>query len=365
MNTISFFPSATMGRYMVKTFLTRSLAVLAMLVIILMSLDLLRQSSNILAVSGNGSAEIVTYILWRSPQVIAQFLPFSVLLGTLIMLAGLNSNSEIVAMKASGLSAHQILAPLIVAAVGVAFITFIFNDHVLASTTAKLTAWQAVDYGEVPRDSDIRTNVWVLNGDDLIHADRIVGSGPSMILRGVRINDRQGGALRSVIQGGSARWTGSAWLLNDATVFDVASAQTGASRTMEVAAGVEPSRFTISSLDADALGFADLRRAIAEQRAAGRPTGPAEAAMWHKLSGPLASILMPLLGSIAGFGLARAGKTFMRVVIGMALGFAYFVVDNFSLAMGNLGAYNPFVAAWAPFLLFLLVGETVLIRSEE
>jgi lipopolysaccharide export system permease protein len=52
-------------------------------------------------------------------------------------------------------------------------------------------------------------------------------------------------------------------------------------------------------------------------------------------------------------------------VIGMALGFAYFVADNFALAMGNLGAYPPFVAAWAPFLLFLLIGETVLVRTEE
>jgi lipopolysaccharide export system permease protein len=51
--------------------------------------------------------------------------------------------------------------------------------------------------------------------------------------------------------------------------------------------------------------------------------------------------------------------------MGMALGFAYFVADNFALAMGNLGAYPPMLAAWAPFLLFFLIGETVLIRTEE
>jgi lipopolysaccharide export system permease protein len=30
-----------------------------------------------------------------------------------------------------------------------------------------------------------------------------------------------------------------------------------------------------------------------------------------------------------------------------------------------VGAYPPLVAAWAPFILFFLIGETVLIRSEE
>ncbi len=79
----------------------------------------------------------------------------------------------------------------------------------------------------------------------------------------------------------------------------------------------------------------------------------------------LAVVIGTLLGAIAAFGIARSGKLFVRAVIGMVLGFAYFVVDNFALAMGNLGAYPPLLAAWAPFVLFLLIGEAVLIRTEE
>jgi lipopolysaccharide export system permease protein len=46
----------------------------------------------------------------RVPLLISRFLPFSVLLGALIAFAGLNQHSEVVSMKAAGLSAHQILA---------------------------------------------------------------------------------------------------------------------------------------------------------------------------------------------------------------------------------------------------------------
>ncbi len=56
----------------------------------------------------------------RVPILISRFLPFSVLLGALIAFAGLNQHSEVVSMKAAGLSAHQILAPMIVASLGVA-----------------------------------------------------------------------------------------------------------------------------------------------------------------------------------------------------------------------------------------------------
>jgi lipopolysaccharide export system permease protein len=121
----------------------------------------------------------------------------------------------------------------------------------------------------------------------------------------------------------------------------------------------------LQSIDPDAQSFGELGDSIAAYEAAGRNTDEMRAKWWHRLSGPLSALLMPLLGSIAAFGLARSGQLFVRAIIGMALGFAYFVVDNAALAMGSFGGYPPFLAAWAPFVLFLLVGETVLIRTEE
>jgi lipopolysaccharide export system permease protein len=121
----------------------------------------------------------------------------------------------------------------------------------------------------------------------------------------------------------------------------------------------------VRKTDADGESLSTLTTSIGEIRAAGFRTSELDGKWWHKLSGPLSAVLMPLLGAVAAFGLARSGKLFVRAVIGMALGFAYFVVDNAALAMGNFGGYTPLLAAWSPFFLFLLIGETVLIRTEE
>ena len=56
-------------------------------------------------------------------------------------------------MKAAGLSAHQILAPLLVTALGVSAASFAFNELVVARSTATLKAWQAADYGPVAPDT--------------------------------------------------------------------------------------------------------------------------------------------------------------------------------------------------------------------
>jgi lipopolysaccharide export system permease protein len=351
--------------YMAKLFLTRSFAVLALLVLVLQALDLLGESGKILARPGNGQAEILQYISLRMPAIIQRCLPFSVLLGTLIAFMTLNQNSEVIAMKAAGLSAHQVLAPFIVASMFVAVVSFVFNERVVARASASLDRWTAVDFGPLPTGREGVPNVWVRDGDDLIHADLASGRGVNTRLTHVAVYDRAGGILKSIVDAEGAKPVNGGWELSNARSFDVGAGTRRSLGTVRMAQGVRPDQFTLASVDPLGLSFAQLNQAIDDLDSAGRPTASLKANLWHKISGPLSTVLMPLLAAVAAFGLARSGKLFVRAVIGMGLGFAYFVADNFGLAMGNLGAYPPLLAAWGPFVLFLALGEAVLIRTEE
>jgi len=362
---LEFFPSRTVAFYMARLFLVRTLSILGAIVLVLQALDLLSESGNILAVAGNGQAQILTYVGLRMPQIVAFVLPFSVLLGTILTLITMNQNSEIIALKAAGLSAHQVLAPLLLASLGVALVSFVFNERIATRATATLDQWKAVDYGPLPIDRGDRSNVWVRDGDDLIDVAQVRGRGARTQLGNITIYDRTGGNLVGIVRAPRGRRVPGGWSIAPATRFDVASGTLKPLGAVTVARNVRPDQFTLGSVNADGLSFWALRAAISDLHDAGRPTKALEGTLWHKLSGPLSAILMPLLGAVAAFGIARSGKLFVRAVIGMALGFAYFVADNFALAMGNLGAYPPFLAAWAPFLLFFLIGEAVLIRTEE
>lgn len=365
MKGAAFFPSRTVAVYMARLFLLRTFGILFALVLVLQALDLLSESGKILSVAGNGDAEVWRYVGLRAPQIIARFLPFSVLLGTILTLIQMNQNSEVIALKAAGLSAHQVLAPLLLASLGVAGISFAFNERVVARASATLDQWQRVSYGPLPIDRGDRSNVWVRDGDDLIQVDQTRGRGEATVLGGVTIYDRTGGSLVAIVRSTRGTRAGNGWRITDAKRFDVVKGTVTPLGTVTVADGVRPDQFTLATVNAEGLSFTGLKAAIDDLSASGRPTKALEGALWHKLSGPLSSVLMPLLGAVAAFGIARSGQLFVRAVIGMALGFAYFVADNFALAMGNLGAYPPFLAAWAPFLLFLLIGEAVLIRTEE
>ena len=364
---LEFFPSRTLANYIAKMFAVRIVAVLLMLVLVLQMLDLLSESGKVLAAPGNGQGELLTYVSLRMPQLISRFLPYSVLLATIITLMTLNQNSEVIAMKAAGLSAHQVLAPLFLVAAVTSAVTFGFNERIVTRSTATLKAWQNVEYGPIPQESAIKSNVWLQDGPNILFARSVAGEGKAMRMDGVSWYRRDPtGMVTEIVTSPSAAYANPGWKFRDPVVFDVQSARkTPIGRDEVFAKTVEPVQVTISRVDADAESLTQLSGSLAAIREAGFRTTELDGKWWHKLSGPLSALLMPLLGAVAAFGLARSGHLFVRAVIGMALGFTYFVADNFALAMGNLGAYPPFLAAWAPFLLFVLVGEAVLIRTEE
>jgi lipopolysaccharide export system permease protein len=201
----------------------------------------------------------------------------------------------------------------------------------------------------------------------LIRAGIVAGRGQKLTAQRVTIYDRRGGILQRVIQADRAvpDPRSGGWLLHGVRIYDASMNVIRNMPEIRGMAGVTPSHLTLAKVDPTELDYWTLKQRISELEAAGRPADEARAGLAHKISGPLSTLLMPLLAAVAAFGLARSGQVLVRAVIGMALGFAYFVADNFSLAMGNAGAYPPLFAAWAPFFLFLLIGETVLIRTEE
>ena len=367
---LDFFPSRTLTLYLAKLFVVRILAVLFMLVLVLLALDLLSKTGDILAAPGNGQAEVLRYASLRLPQLVSNFLPYSVLLASLLTFWPLNANSEVIAMRAAGLSAHQVLAPMLLTAALVAMVSFGFNERILTRANATLKAWEAADYGPIPAENSSagkpRANIYLTDGENILSAATLSGSGRGIVLTGVTWYARgPGGIIREQIRSPRAVYAGPGWRLENPVRFDVAGAVTERPAALVVGQNLSPERIMLQSVDPDAQSFWELKESIDAYETAGRNTDEMRAKWWHRLSGPLSALLMPLLGSIAAFGLARSGQLFVRAIIGMALGFAYFVVDNAALAMGSFGGYPPLLAAWAPFVLFLLVGETVLIRTEE
>ena len=220
----NLFPSRTLTLYLVRLFIVRILGVLVMLVLVLQALQLLSESGDILAVPGNGQAELWRYVSLNAPQLMARFLPYSVLLATLFTFAPLNQNSEVIAMRAGGLSAHQILAPMLLTAAAVSLVSLVFNETVVAPATGTLKQWNALKYQPVPKDTGVRYNVYVPDGTNVLAAASVTGTGPNTVLDQVSWYRRDGaGMVTEQLRSRRATYAAPGWRLDNPVHFDVAT----------------------------------------------------------------------------------------------------------------------------------------------
>ena len=100
------------------------------------------------------------------------------------------------------------------------------------------------------------------------------------------------------------------------------------------------------------MGFRELRAYTAKLKKEGYDTTKYKVDMWGKLSFPLVSLIMALLGIPFAIRHGRSGGVAAGIGMAVIIGVVYWIVLALALAMGHSGALHPIIAAWGSHLLF-------------
>ena len=353
--------------YVGRMFLVRFVGFLLFFVIILQMLDLLNRSSDILAVDGATAESLIRYIRLRSPQIVAQFVPFAALLGIVITLAGLSHTSEITVMRAAGMSIHRVLFPFgfICAIIGLSH--FLFVETVTIKSSDALDYWAANDYAlDLPEDTGTRTNIRINYDNEYIGADSAARFGDAVLLSDVTIYDiDENGLASKVIEARAARHEEGIWRLFGVKTLDAETLTVTENADAIWTNSLDPELLFALTLKADQTSLPELSQKIRQLRSDRADTREAMTSFLSRFTKPMATLVMPLLGAIAGFGVHRQGVLLARAVMGAALGFTYFVAENLSLALGKLGVIPAIIGAGFPLALFMVVGFSILLAMEN
>lgn len=354
--------------YIGRQFLVGFAGLLLFFVIILQMLDLLDKSADIVAHSGAGGDAVWRYVTLRAPQIASQFAPFAALLSIVLTLSQLNLRSEITVMRSAGLSVNRVLLPIGLMCGGVALAHFLFQEFVVVRATEELAYWEANDFRpNLPPDDGTRTNVRIAFGSEFIHAGSAARVGEQVVLNRVTITRLDNlGLLTAKTEAESAQFFRGAWTLIGSRTFEATGeTKIAAAAATPWATTLNPELLFALSLNPDRTPMLDLARKITQLRREGADTKPAETSLLSRFSKPAATLVMPLLGAIAGFGVTRQGNQLARAALGGALGFSYFIAENLMLALGKLGVAPAFIGAFFPFALFLVVGFSIILAMEN
>lgn len=345
----------------------------AMLVLgsIVMLIDFVEISRDVGVRAEVGAARIFGLTLLKSPQVLLILLPFVFLFGTLGAFVNLNRRSELIAMRAAGVSAWRFIFPAAAAAflVGILTIT-VLNPGATALHKRFEDSRAAIMQERMP---SAPKEVWLRQGGRgntqmVIHARSRSEAGP-IVLKGVsvfiyEVNEDGKLFFTRRVDAGEARLIANEWRLSG--VREAGAGETAQeSESMSIPSTItDPSALTRAASPA-AVSFWSLPSVIARTEEAGLTATGYRLRLQQLLATPVLFAAMSVLAAAFCLRLVRLGGLASLAGSGVALGFAFFFFNEFCGALGRAGIIPPYAAAWSPPLLALLSGLTLLCYTED
>ncbi|MEK8052219.1 LPS export ABC transporter permease LptG [Ideonella sp. DXS22W] len=295
-----------------------------------------------------------------------ELFPIAVLIGTIYAMARLAQSSEFTILRTAGLGPGRALRLLAVPGVLFALLTFGVGDYL-----APITEREAVAIKAGNRTMSLgRTGAWLKEHRDGPEGPRAVSVNVQAVagvgeLRGVRIFEFDDqGRLRTRLEATEASVRDGHWQLRQVQRTDWPTPEAAhagqALRQRSLPAQDWPSSLqatvvTAALLPVQTMSTLDLWRYTRHLANQSQEVQRHEIQFWKKALYPLACVVMVALALPFAYLHARAGGVSFKVFGGIMLGISFVLLNNAAGHLGLLRHWEPWMAAAAPSLLYLLI----------
>lgn len=362
-----------LDEYVVREFLNIFILVLSGFVLLMLLFTFFELIGDILR-NHISLTTVGAYLVNLTPSMLYTISPLAVLIAVLVTFGVLNRNSEIVAMKATGISLYRLVIPIVSIAAILSVSLFLFDEFYLPQANRRQEALRSTIKGRPPQTFLHPEQKWIFGQQEAGEQGRIFYYQFFDPDRNAFANlsvfefDPHTFALSRRIFANRVLWDPDkhAWRfqngwerrLNGANVTEYREfINTTFSEIRE-----EPNYFKKESLQSQEMNFGQLESYIRDLRQSGFDTMRLRVALWHKLAYPLVAIIMAVLAIPFALSMGRRGSlTGIAVAIAVALG--YWVANGLFEAMGNVNYLPAPLAAWSCDVLFGLAGGYLLLRT--
>jgi len=300
------------------------------------------------------------YFWYATPQYVYYIIPLSVLLAALVTIGLLTKNSELVVMKACGISLYRVAVPMLVCAAIAGGLLFALEETVLGPANRRAEAIRHVMRGGSPQTFDVLDRRWVVGtSGDIYHYVYFDPRQRQMTGLSVYEFTPEMRQLRRRVYAARAFYTdggdgGSAWRAEQGWVreFDAEGNTRVFAPFAETNLAFEPaSYFATERPKPEYMSYTQLRGYTEQLRSSGFDVAEQRVALERKVSFPFVTLIMTLLAVPFAVTTGRRGAMY-GIGVGIVLAITYWVTISVFAALGTGGLMAPMLAAWAPNLLF-------------
>jgi len=342
--------------------------------ILFISADLLFRMAKMM-VDGGASLKVALSFLFNSlPQILVFTFPMSMLLACLLGFGRLSGESELVAMKASGIGFPRIIVSAVAFSLLVALVSFGVNNFVAPTTTYRAQNI-LIDY-LLRSDTQIKENMVLRDrapdGSDRLLYIRLINNREG-VMKGVFIHYFLNGKRTREIFADEAVWQGDTWYLTKPRTIEFAPDESikyeSASERAELPLLGSPQELMKRQKNKEEMNLAELRARLKQLKQMKENINQKdfnELAVYYnqRYALPFTCFVFSLFGIPLG---VRPQRTSKSIGLGLSLVFIFifYLFMTIGTTIGVQGSLPPAVAAWLANIFFGGVGVYMIVEASK
>jgi lipopolysaccharide export system permease protein len=306
--------------------------------------------------------DVLSYVLLTAPRRLYDMLPMAALIGCLIGLGGLASNSELTIMRAAGVSIGRIVWAVMKPMLVLMLAGVLVGEYVAPASESIAQANRSLAQGSGDSQS-AKHGLWHRQGDEFIHVNSVQ---PSGVLYGVTRyrfdNERH---MLSASFAKRAEFDTDHWQLSDVstTLFHEKNTEVVSTPVERWDVALSPQLLNTVVMTPDSLSISGLWSYIHYLADQGLNNGRYWLAFWVKVLQPLVTAALVLMAISFIFGPLRSVTLGQRVFTGVLVGFTFRIVQDLLGPSSLVFGFPPLFSVLLPAGVCALAGLWLLRRA--
>jgi lipopolysaccharide export system permease protein len=353
-----------LDRYLTTEFLRNLLFITASFIALFLIIDFFQKIRMFLSNHATFQ-QIMTHFFYLIPGILSQILPAAVLLASLMTCGSLSRHSEMVAMKANGISLYRASLSILVIASAVCLMVFVLSEWVTPITNERAEHIRLVEVQKQQSLGSFKQDQIWYRGQKGIYNFKMFDS-RSGILSGITLyylDHEMNLTLRIDAERGD--WKEGHWIFSNVLTtrfqdggFPLLTRMSALSSDLPE----HPSDFMVIQKDVETMGYFELKRYIDKLRTEGFDVRRYIVDLHGKMAFSLVSVILAVIGISFSLRSERSGGIVQGIGAGLFIGFSYWLVFAFGMSLGRSGTLPPLLAAWLANLLFGAISVWLLRR---
>ncbi|TRY31786.1 LPS export ABC transporter permease LptG [Aliiglaciecola sp. M165] len=313
---------------------------------------------------GRGSYDMTVagvYVLLSLPRELEQFFPMATLLGGLIGMGMLASNSELVVMQSAGQSRWDITVSAMKSALLMVLFVMAIGEWVAPITEAKAKEirTQAISGGSLFSSDRL---VWAKDGDNFVSIGEVVDRTNLLDINVYEFDNELN--LRQITSAESAVFVDDKWQLTDVNYTFIGD-QRIRGQAIELGdwqSTLTPDKLGVVTVKPEALSILGLYDYVNYLENNSQDSGRYNLALWRKIFQPISIGVMLLMALSFVFGPLRSVTMGARIIMGVLAGFAFFISNETFGTFSLVFQIPPILGALVPSFVFAGIAGFLLRR---